>query len=236
MIHTDDEYALGRMLGITEFPADLIKEYELRLRMFHANGHSGPLGTIALISVVRELGYGPPYVEEKPVSSDWRKYPYDGSVRVEARFFGGWQLGVFLGFVEAGTVAVKLDNDETVRECRPDMVRLAAADAPPPPPTKAEAAASAAEAAKLSANEPKDAATDEPDEIIELDDAPAAAVTGQWVDVKAGAKVWVERGSDILDGEFVACVSDTVPPVIQVLVDGRSVAENFAAADVQLVT
>jgi len=124
VIHTQDETSLQRMLGV-EAPEEVRAECELRTRMYHADGNSGPLGSVALIEMVRWMGLSPKNVERPVEKVDWRQYPQDGTVRVEARFFGAWMPGRFLGFVEAGTLAVRLEEDATVKECRPDMVRLA---------------------------------------------------------------------------------------------------------------
>jgi len=124
VIHTQDETSLRRMLGC-EVPDEVRAECDLRTRMYHADGNSGPLGSVALIDMVRWMGLSPKNVERPVEQVDWRQYPQDGTVRVEARFFGQWMAGRFLGFVEAGTLAVRLEDDATVEECRPDMVRLA---------------------------------------------------------------------------------------------------------------
>lgn len=125
MIHRQDEESLRRMLGLTEIPSRVSGEYAIRLNMYHRDGNTGPLGTVGLIDMVRAMGFEPPARLPPPdAKTDWRSLPQDGTVEVAARYFGEWQPGVFLGFVEAGTLAIRLDEDAFVRECRPDMVRF----------------------------------------------------------------------------------------------------------------
>ena len=127
MIHTQDSQDLSRMLGIDEssFNRELVYEYEKRLRMYHACGHSGPIGTLALIDLVRSMGCVVANLSSKEEkATDWWALPRDGSARIEARFVGAWLPGVFLGFVDAGTLMIRLDEETMVRECRPCHARF----------------------------------------------------------------------------------------------------------------
>jgi len=125
MILETDADILERMLGDGSIPSALEDEYQLRLRMLHAAGVSGPLGAIALVDLVRACGIRPEIVmPERPPTVDWQSLPQDGSTLVEAQFNGQWMPGKFIGFVGDGTLQVKLDNDDYVRECHGHMVRL----------------------------------------------------------------------------------------------------------------
>ena len=112
MIHPDDANSLRRILGIDDssIPPDVEAEYSIRANAYHRDGNSGPLRTLALIDLTRYLGLAPPNVAKKTAPVDWRQFPHDGSTRVEAYFFGAWMPGVYLGFVESGTLAVRLDT------------------------------------------------------------------------------------------------------------------------------
>jgi hypothetical protein len=110
--------------------------------MYHSDGNTGPLRTLALIDLVRSLGYVPKQAEAKPQEVDWRLYPQDGSVRVEALVSGQWTPGRFFGFVQYGMLAVRLDSSAFMGEYRRDVVRLVSdgsddlshlKDEPPPP-------------------------------------------------------------------------------------------------------
>jgi hypothetical protein len=125
MIHPNDEQSLIRLLGTSDIPKEVLDECAMRTRMYHADGNSGPLRTLALIDMLRFLGKKPPAPVIPKSAVDWRMYPQDGTVRVEARFFGAWQPGVFLGFVQGGTLAVRLDGDAMIKECNASIVRLA---------------------------------------------------------------------------------------------------------------
>ena len=124
MVTPSDIESLKRILKTEAIPDDILREVSMRTVLFHRDGNSGSLKTLALIEAVRFLGYEPQFEEPKAPVVDWRTIPGDGSFRVEARFNGAWMPGVFLGLVEHGTCAVRLDDDEFVRECRPDMVRI----------------------------------------------------------------------------------------------------------------
>jgi hypothetical protein len=54
----------------------------------------------------------------------WDSLPTDGSVLVDALFRGQWMPGVYLGLIPNGTLAVRLDSDEWVHECRAHILRL----------------------------------------------------------------------------------------------------------------
>jgi hypothetical protein len=130
MIQSQDREMLGTMLGVDEqsLPERVEHECAIRTKMYHSAGSSGPLGALALIAMLRALDLGPKPDPDQPARIDWRQYPDDGTVRVEARYFGGWQPGVFLGFIANGTLAIRLDNQEGIAECRYDIVRLAPVD------------------------------------------------------------------------------------------------------------
>lgn len=125
MIHPFDEDALRLATGLNELPKEVCDEYELWINCYHRTGGSGQLGAVGCVALVRLLGIKPPQLKQSQSAIDWREVPDDGSARVEALFFGGWQPGTFLGFVDAGTLAVRLDGEDVVKECRPDIVRLA---------------------------------------------------------------------------------------------------------------
>lgn len=135
MPHFQDQETLQRLLGVEVVPVNVLEEADIRTRMYHAAGASGPLGIVAMISLVRDMGLnhsGPAGAASG--KTDWRALPQDGTVRIEAGpFFGSMLPGVFLGFVQAGMLAIHLDDDHEgyVREVRADMVRLSAVQNPP---------------------------------------------------------------------------------------------------------
>ncbi len=133
MIIRADEDSLGRMLGVpnAQIPAAVLAEYELRLRMFHCDGNSGLLGTIGIIDMLRSMKLGVRERDKPPTQVDWSGVPMDGTVRVEARVPGKdgkgtiRALGVYVGQVGVGSLAVRLDGSEYVHEVRRDAVRIA---------------------------------------------------------------------------------------------------------------
>lgn len=193
-VQPQDEQNLQRLLGVGEIPEPVLAEYRCRLEMYHRTGNSGPLGPHALIDLIRFLGLRSPKVDDKPVVIDWRSIPQDGSVRVEGRFFGEWRPGVFLGFVEHGTLAVRFDEDPTIRECQAHMLRLAKSDTlshfKPDPEDKPDVRADFA-APKVV--DPPEQEESEPTWRADMD----------WSSVEKGAKVWVDCDDDIADGFYV---------------------------------
>ncbi len=226
MIHRQDEFSIQRILGVSDLPTEVVSEYELRLSMYHRDGNSGPLGTIALIDMVRSLGLRPEKVVERIAPVDWRNYPVDGTVRVQARFFGAWMPGVYLGPVEAGTIAVRLDGEDFVKECRPDIVRLledeqevAPADELPDARARLLDVPVASEAAQEPEEEQSAVAESIPGEKDKTD----------WGLVDFGAAVFIEHDDDYTEGKFCAVGANGL---LSVLIDGASepieISEDFA--------
>lgn len=145
MLIPEDEQMLCKILGVSALDADVVDEYQKRRKMYDRAGQSGPLGAVSLIDLLRHINKVAPG-ESKSAQQvvEWETLPQDGRTRVEARFFGGWVSGTFQGFVEHGTLAIRLDTDDYIRECRRDMVRLVKvldekpepvkSETPPPPP------------------------------------------------------------------------------------------------------
>jgi len=128
-----DENSLARMLNVpaAQIPESVLAEYELRLHLFHCDGHSGPLGTLGLICMLRSMDLGRPPPAEQRVDVDWSRIPTNGSVRVEARIErrGGeaqWVSGVYAGQVGPGKL--RRDNVRIARHDEPAR-RIAPEDA-----------------------------------------------------------------------------------------------------------
>lgn len=125
MLNPVDTQMLQSMLGVEELPAGLVEECELRTRMYHAAGHSGPLGALGLIPAVRAAGYGPPKPQSPaPDAVDWSLMPADGRTRIEAQFGGLWHMGSYVGPGPDGEIAVKLLESGDIMLCRRHMLRL----------------------------------------------------------------------------------------------------------------
>lgn len=132
MMIPSDEDSLRRMLGVEaeSIPAAVIAEYELRLKMFHSDGHSGPIGSVAIIDMLRSMKLGPRPSNEQAQETDWLRLPIDGSVHVEAKVLSSddneykWIPGVFVGRVGVGTLAVRLDGGVYVHEFGRRDVRI----------------------------------------------------------------------------------------------------------------
>jgi hypothetical protein len=231
MIHPQDERSLQRMLGESEIPTELVAEYELRLSLYHRDGNSGPLGTVGMIDLVRSLGLGrKPAVENAKVVS-WRDYPNDGSVRVEARFFGEWMPGVYLGFVDSGTIAVRIDGDAFVKECRPDMVRIAK----PEPEANDDIPDSRASLLESPKQDEPDVTEPKAERIA----VPQAVAAGEdevpdvnWSTVKSGSAVWAEVDGDYVNAEFVEALDLPEGTTLVVRVSGEDSPRHCPASTV----
>ena len=125
MLHREDEVNLGRILRVSQFSDQLLAEYEIRVRMYHACGASGALGPLALIDMVRSMKLTPTVVKEAPAKVDWRQVPRNGTIRIKAMFFGDWQLGTYYGFGDDGALEVKMDHDDYRRQMPRHAVQLA---------------------------------------------------------------------------------------------------------------
>lgn len=123
----EDEDSLRRMIGMEpdRLPPEILKEYMVRIRMYHMNGHSGPLGTIGLIDMLRAKGYGPKAVAEKVADIDWSRVSTRGEVEVEALVEDKWLKGVYKGLVDGGVkLGILLDGEEWQREFGRKSVRI----------------------------------------------------------------------------------------------------------------
>jgi hypothetical protein len=135
VIIREDKDSLSRLLGLEpdRIPATVIAEYELRLKMFHSDGHSGPLGTIGIIDMLRSMKLGPPRRKPDETLVDWSRMPRDGSVRLDCRSPSGeWLSGAYVGQVGLGKLAVRLDGKAWIDEFAMKDVRLER-DRPPEP-------------------------------------------------------------------------------------------------------
>jgi hypothetical protein len=132
-IHFDDQRLIKAMLGVTEVPKELEQEYSLRRRMLRLAGHSGPLGSVAMIDLIRYLGFDP--AEEPLPDVPWERYPANETIRVAVRWTdqlgAPWLHGVLCGVLDSGKVAVRMVSgpdrfESIVRTFDRSYVRLAA--------------------------------------------------------------------------------------------------------------
>lgn len=210
MIHPRDEQTLLAILGVQELPPELAHEYDVRINMYHRGGASGPLGILGLIDLVRSLGLRPPQKHHRPTKVDWRALPHDGTVRIEASFATGeWSPGVFLGFVQAGTLMVQLDGESWRREAPPFKVRLEGEKVKAPKPTPAP--------------KPEPKKQGRPKKI-KKPDPKKQPNSMDWATAVEGDSVWVSRNGEDVDGTFVAISaanSDSGPTRLLVRVEGE---------------
>lgn len=186
------------MLG-GNIPDDVRVECAKRTRWYHSAGHGGSLGALGLIDMLRFLGYDRPVPEDVPPKVDWRQLPMDGTCKVEAKLGGTWLVGAYVGQTPEGRLAIRLEGDDWVRECRSDFVRLASDDllsvvVVDQPPEPVSELAGPAESVAL-------------DDTAELPVQPEPApepepqkVTCDWPE---GQAVLVDFDGDVVDGRFI---------------------------------
>lgn len=159
-MNPQDEQSLLRLLGTNTVPEEVQHEYRIRVKWFHSDGHSGPMGTLALVNMLRYLGYKANPEQEKPKVTDWRAVPKDKSVQVEVEWQNEKRLGRFCGMVGAGMLMIDMDGDEMVREFPPYQVKVVGVDKEEEPdaellPTPAAEMAAKEEAEASSARKKK---------------------------------------------------------------------------------
>lgn len=124
MIHPTDEEGLRRILRVSDIPEGVADAYMRWRDAYHRAGHSGPLGTIALLCMVENAGYAIPRSPERVMSTDWRLFPQDGSQKVQIiNGSGPPRYGSFLGFVSNGTLAVRLYGQQKIDEFLPGELK-----------------------------------------------------------------------------------------------------------------
>ena len=207
MVSPDSIESLKRILKLQEVPENVLQEVQIRTQMFHRSGASGPLPVLGLIDAVRSLGLAPLPEVVSQAEVDWGRFPNDGSIRVEARFNGAWMPGVYLGFVEHGTLAIRLDGDSFIKECRKHIVRLASQinDFEEEPLTAQQ---------KLVLEEEKENPDIQEPEAEAVEDLPGI----DWSKINPGDKFYYEHNDDYLDCEFVRLSGD----LVTIKVDGRN--------------
>lgn len=203
MVIKTDEDSMSRMLGIpaAQIPEKVLAEYELRLKLFHCDGNSGPLGTIGIIDMIRSMGLKPASTQKQTTLVDWSRVPMNGSVRVMARLTDAqgkptWVSGVYVGQVGVGSLAVRLDGDLYVHEMHRADVRIAREEPMEPESVPGK---------KLTEDVPSE--------------------TGPWSSVKVGDPVMVEAGDDYQNGQFQGVQEGEV----LVLLEGELTSRPFAS-------
>lgn len=106
MIHPSDQEVLLALLRVSELPAEIEEEYEVRRRMYHSGGGSGALGIQQLIGVLRHLDIELPDAPV-PVQVDWRKHL---SEPVLALYGDKKCSGTVTSLGEGGTLICLLDG------------------------------------------------------------------------------------------------------------------------------
>jgi hypothetical protein len=219
-IQNDDRDSLERLTG-GEVTEQILAEAHLWTRLYHADGHSGSLGTVALIAMLRCLGVPLRAAEAKPKPFDWNDVSADGSVIVEARLpdTDDTVTGRFVGFVAMGTLAIKVGKQ--ILEFPPIHVRLKGQDEGGFTDSLS-VTAFAEEGPQIPA--PETEVEPPVPEAFPVDDRSA------WLTVASGRAVWVQDDDDTKDGVYEGLVDGG----LQVLVADEDKPRTFAVSAVML--
>ena len=222
MLRCDDE-------GISD---NLMYEYRTRIRMFHSDGHSGPMGTLGLLDMLRHMKLGPKPSPESAIVTDWNKMPTNGTLRVEVchkdKDDDGeevitWMSGMYIGRVADGLLAVRLDGDTWVHEYRPFDVRLLIIkDEMPPKKPKKVVEPEPVRIPLASETWLHEVPEPEPEPEPEPDPMPAPPVFAppvvELVELAdPGDEVWVTTDGDIKDGTYQGRDSTSGKVFVQLL-------------------
>lgn len=243
MLVPDDELCIQMMLGIDQIPADIQHEYMIRARMLHRQLAGGAIGAVAIVDMLRSLGYGPPPAGKTGDDGriDWRKIEIDTPVNVCTN--GTWTLNseniTFQGCVGQGTLAVRCLGQ--INEYNAFDVRLADIGLPNDVDEDSFTKPGRHESPK------PDARIDLiPDDAVSQDDAdngfeseieqseigdegpPNVTQKVHWQKVRKGTPVWFRDGDDMKDAKFLRCHKTGMA---KILVEGenepREVDRNF---------
>jgi hypothetical protein len=210
MIVPQDEEDLRRLLNVDEVPQDVREEYSHRIRFWH-QAHSGPLGELGLIDLIRFCGHKAPQVGQPPVT-DWRNFPHN--TQVQALFEGRWKLGAYQGYVAPGTIA--FESDGVVYEVLARNARLPVMEYDLP------------EIDKVSEPEIDKVSEDATDALPVPEEEPTSEVQYQPL-----PRVLVEDDDDILDGTVMGEPDDE--EYVSVQIDGEDVPRVFPMSKLQFV-
>ena len=158
----------------------LEQEYMYRYRMYHRSGATGPLGSLALVDLLRHLGLTPPKPGESVGKTDWKDVPLGNIVATS-----DGREGEFVGLIANGTVGVRFPDS-------PQIIEFRAFDVTPGPRAV-----------------PEDVIEDlpqEPDKVPEVyqeaNVAPEKADV-DWTKLSKGQELWVKLDGDMYDATLI---------------------------------
>jgi hypothetical protein len=204
MIVPDDEICIQNMLGVDAIAPEIEEEYLIRARMLHRQLSGGPIGPVAVVDMLRSLGYGPPVptsgASDKPVV--WRDVVV--GTEIDLHIEDQWKSGyTFQGEVGGGTLAIK--DGRRIDEYPAYRVRLSAMGLESDLDRKSFTDQATTEVAQ------GDARADLQNEVETKPQKPetvGAATRVNWGQVKKETVVWYTNGEDTFDARFHRCVKD----------------------------
>ena len=220
MIVPDDEICIQNMLGVDAISPVIEEEYLVRARMMHRQLAGGPIGPVAIVDMLRFLGFGPPVpstgTSGKPVV--WRDI--DVGTDIELHFEGQWKGGyTFQGEVGGGTIAIK--DGRRIDEYPAWRVRLSTMGLAPDLNRESFTAEAQTERVEGDARAGLENEVETKLQNVETDSVDELVVAPKvnWGQVKKNTAVWYRDGEDTFDASFTRCVKDGMAII---RVDGES--------------
>lgn len=125
-IQGQDYETIHQMVGTTEFPSELVEEYDVRIRMLVIAGGGYSLGPIGCVDLCRFVGLQSKTAKKELHYIDWPLVKIDADIVVTEH--GVDRLGKYRGSVQAGRIIVKFADLDWLSEAVATNVRLAVTD------------------------------------------------------------------------------------------------------------
>lgn len=125
-IQGQDYETIHQMVGTTEFPSELVEEYDVRIRMLVIAGGGYSLGPIGCVDLCRFVGLQSKTAKKELHYIDWPLVKIDTDIVVTEH--GVDRLGKYRGSVQAGRIIVKFADLDWLSEAVATNVRLAVTD------------------------------------------------------------------------------------------------------------
>lgn len=191
MVQGHDEEILSRILGTNKFPAELVAEYDIRIRMLHACGGGVILGPNGLIDLCRFVGIAGRVVQANPMETfDWQKLKMGDMLTVVDNDVE--RVGKFCGRPAPGIISILFEGEEWVCEFPARKIK------PGPVPDPIDVAISSPEHQKMLSNPESEVTAAE----LEINTDDDCCKTMKWSLVPEGTAVAI--GEDLTEGRFIS--------------------------------
>ena len=191
-IPPDDAEIFRRQLKSDDIPAQYLRPYQMLKYMLDQEGHTGPLGALAVVQCLLSAGFKPELPDARPNAINWDHIKL--GARLEAKYGEEWLAGEFVFFGQHKVACIRLDRNGEVEEFPRFNCRLPQGNAAKAPE--------------------KPQAPPEPETVDVFDTMPAT----DWAEVSVNEEVMVTLEGDDFTGSFVRVANDGQ---LVVLVEGE---------------